>query len=77
MRKGGQSNFIALIIPYLNNSSNWHIREELLNVLMRCFLLSRNFYEFDAYKVTEAILTLFTDPKERVRILAIETIVAY
>jgi len=44
---------------------------------MRCFLLSRNFYEFDAYKVTEAILTLFTDPKERVRILAIETIVAY
>ena len=77
MRRHGKSNFVALILPYLNNSSNWHIREELLSVLIRCFLLSRNFYEFDAYKVTEGILTLFSDPKERIRTLAIETIVAY
>ena len=39
--KSGQkkdNNFIALILPYLNNSSNWHIREELLQLLMKCFL---------------------------------------
>jgi hypothetical protein len=44
-----QNNFIGLILPYLNNSSNWHVREELLNVLMICFLKSRSFYDFDAF----------------------------
>ncbi len=77
MKKSGQNNFIGLILPYLNNSSNWHIREELLMVIMRCFLISRNFYEFDAFKVTEAILNLLQDPKERIRIVAIEALVAY
>lgn len=40
MRHGSKkdNNFIALILPYLNNSSNWHIREELLNLLIKCFL---------------------------------------
>ena len=33
-----QNNFIALVIPYMNNSSNWHIREELLNVIIICLL---------------------------------------
>jgi hypothetical protein len=28
----------------------------LLNVLIICFLKSKNFYEFDAYKVFEALL---------------------
>jgi len=42
MRMGNKkdNNFIALILPYLNNSSNWHIREELLNLLIKCFLTS-------------------------------------
>jgi hypothetical protein len=33
-----KNNFISLILPYLSNSSNWHIREELLNVLIITFL---------------------------------------
>ena len=44
MRSGNKkdNNFIALILPYLNNSSNWHIREELLNLLIKCFLHSQD-----------------------------------
>jgi hypothetical protein len=36
MRQGEkhQNNFIALVTPYLNNSTNWHIREELINVII-------------------------------------------
>ena len=52
MRSGNQkdNNFIALLLPYLNNSSNWHIREELLNLLIRCFLTSQNpELEFDIF----------------------------
>jgi hypothetical protein len=52
---------MPLIIPYLTNSTNWHIREELLNLLMICFLTSKNFYEFDSYQLIEAILKLFQD----------------
>lgn len=51
-----QNNFISLVLPYLYNSSSWHIREELLNVLIICFLKSKNFYEFDPYKIFEALL---------------------
>lgn len=42
-----QNNFVALVLPYLNNSSSWHVREELLNVLVLCFLRARNIFEFD------------------------------
>lgn len=51
-----QNNFISLVLPYLHNSSSWHIREELLNVLIICFLKSKNFYEFDSYRIFEALL---------------------
>ena len=56
-----QNNFVSLVLPYLYNSSSWHIREELLNVLIICFLKSKNFYEFDAYKVFEALLQMLDD----------------
>lgn len=72
-----QNNFTGLVLPYLNNSTNWHIREELLNVLMICFLKSRNFYDFDAFLLIEAILKLLRDTKERIKLLAVETLVAY
>lgn len=68
---------MALVLPYMTNSSNWHIREELLNVLIMCFLKSRNFYEFDAFQIIEAILKLFSDQKDKVRNLAMETLIAY
>lgn len=63
MRMGNKkdNNFIALILPYLNNSSNWHIREELLNLLIKCFLTCEEQNEFDAYQVLDSILQLFND----------------
>lgn len=58
MRSGNKkdNNFIALILPYLNNSSNWHIREELLNLLIRCFLSSQDKSEFSSIQVLDSIL---------------------
>ena len=79
MRMGNKkdNNFIALILPYLNNSSNWHIREELLNLLIKCFLTSQDASEFDAYQCLDSILQLFNDQKEKIRILALEAVAAY
>ena len=37
-----QNNFVPLVLPYLCNSSSWHVREELLNVLIICFIKSKN-----------------------------------
>jgi len=52
-----ENNFIALILPYLNNSSNWHIREELLNLLIKCFLKATDpAKEFDPYQILDSIL---------------------
>ena len=51
-----ENNFIALILPYLNNSSNWHIREELLNLLIKSFLKSTDANEFDSYQILDSIL---------------------
>jgi hypothetical protein len=79
LRLGDKShnNFVSLVIPYLSNSSNWHIREELLNVLIICFLKSRNFYDFDAFTVIESLIKLLKDQKERIKLLALEALVAY
>ena len=58
MRCGSKkdNNFIALILPYLNNSSNWHIREELLHLLIKCFLASQDQTEFDSYQILDSIV---------------------
>ena len=74
MRRGvkKENNFIALILPYLNNSSNWHIREELLNLLIKIFLKSGDQSEFDPFQILGSILQLFNDQKEKIRNLALE-----
>jgi hypothetical protein len=72
-----QNNFVMIMLPYLNSSTNWHIREELLNVLIICFLRSKNFYDFDAFQVIESILALLNDSKERIRLLSLEALSAY
>ena len=79
MRSGSKkdNNFIALILPYLNNSSNWHIREELLHLLIKCFLSSQDTKEFDSYQILDSILQLFRDTKEKIRNLALEAIAAF
>ena len=79
MRSGSKkdNNFIALILPYLNNSSNWHIREELLHLLIKCFLSTKEPKEFDSYQILDSILRLFGDKKEKIRNLALEAIAAF
>lgn len=79
MRSGSKkdNNFIALILPYLINSSNWHIREELLHLLIKCFLLSHDVQEFDGFQILDSVLRLFNDAKEKIRNLALEAIAAY
>ena len=72
-----QNNFIALITPYLNNSSNWHIREELLNVLIISFLKAKSLYEFEPYQICDSILRLLNDQKERIQLVAMEAIAAF
>lgn len=79
MRSGSKkdNNFIALILPYLNNSSNWHIREELLHLLIKCFLKSQDQNEFDSYQILDSVLQLFSDTKEKIRNLSLEAIAAF
>ena len=48
-----------------------------MNILIICFLKSRNFYDFDAFQVIEAILKLFRDLKERIQLLSVEALTAY
>ena len=72
------NNFIALILPYLNNSSNWHIRDELLHLLIKCFLMAEVPEEcFDPFQILNSILQLFNDNKEKIRNLALEAIAAF
>jgi hypothetical protein len=68
---------VSLALPYLINSSSWHVREELMHVLIRCFLQSNNQFEFDSYAILEALLKALDDQKERNRFIALEAIVAF
>ena len=80
MRSGNkkENNFIALILPYLNNSSNWHIREELINLLIRCFLTLHDKTEFSSIQVLDSLLQLLIkDQNDKIRSLALESIVAF
>lgn len=79
MRTGDKqlNNFIALVIPHLNNSSNWHIREELLNVLIISFLKSQSIYDYDPYQIIDGIIRLLNDQKERIQLVAMEAISAF
>lgn len=72
-----QNNFIALVIPYMNNSSNWHIREELLNVIIICLLKAQNIYDFDPYQICNGILRLLNDQKERIQLVGMESLAAF
>lgn len=72
-----QREFMREVTPYLRSSQNWHIREELLNVIMHCFLQAKSVKEYDSQKLLLAILQLLTDQKDKVRNVAIETFVVF
>jgi len=72
------NNFIALILPYLNNSSNWHIREELLHVLIKCFLKAEDpIAQFDPLQILDSVLQLFNDTTEKIRNLSLEALATF
>ncbi len=62
-----------MIIPYLSSPS-WHIREEVLHLVMVSFLKNTN--DFDYMTVLDAIAKLLDDPKSTVRFTCRETLAA-
>jgi hypothetical protein len=65
------------VLPHLKNSSSRHTREELLNVLIMCFLKSKSIYEFDSFVILKTLIRMLEDQKERIRFTALEAIVAF
>lgn len=53
------------------------MREELLNVLMHCFLQAKSVKEYDEERVLREVLRLLTDQKDKVKNVAIETFVVF
>lgn len=76
-RLAKNNNFVQQVLPYLSNSVSRHTREELLNVLIMCFLKSKSIYEFDSFVVLKTLIRMLEDPKERIRFTALEAIVAF
>ena len=66
-----QTNYLNMILPYLSSPS-WHIREEVLHLIMVSFLKNTN--DFDYMTVLDQIAKLLDDPKSTVRFTCRETI---
>lgn len=65
MKNSKQNNYVKMLIPYLG-SSNWHIREEVLHLLIVSFLRNNN-DDLEYYEVVDSIAKLLDDPKSTVR----------
>lgn len=76
-KTGNSSGIISMVLLYLKNSSNWHVREELLNALTIWFIKAQQEFEYDPAQIMEALISLLNDQKDRVRSLAKECLVAY
>lgn len=55
-------------------SSNWHIREEVLNVLLACMLTPDQVHDVDFLEWVPVIVPLIDDDKPKVRFVAQETL---
>lgn len=62
-----------MLVPYLS-SSNWHVREEVLHLVLISFLNGSN--EFDYFNVVDAIAKMLDDQKSKVRFTCKETLAA-
>lgn len=72
MQNSKQTNYINMLMPYLG-SSNWHIREEVLHLMIVSFLRNSN-DDLDYYTVVDSIAKLLDDPKSKVRFTCTETL---
>jgi hypothetical protein len=68
-----ENNFVGLVLPYLTNSSNWHIREELLFLILKIIMTS-DVQSLDILQLLSSAISLFGDSKEKIRNLALETV---
>ena len=64
---------LQLMIEALRNA-NWHIREEVLNVLLACMLTPDQVHDVDFLELVPAIMPLIDDEKPKVRFVAQETL---
>lgn len=73
MKQWKQTAYISMLLPYLGSTS-WHIREEVLHLILVSFLSDKN--DFDYYVVVDAIAKLLDDTKSTVRFTCRETLAA-
>jgi hypothetical protein len=73
MKDCKQSAYLGMLLPYLGSTS-WHIREEVLHLILVSFLKDDN--NFDYYSVIDAIAKLLDDQKSTVRFTCRETLTA-
>lgn len=72
MMKGcKQTTYLNMLLPYLSSTS-WHIREEVLHLILVSFLKGPN--DFDYFTIVDAIAKLLDDPKSTVRFTCRETL---
>lgn len=64
---------LQLMLEALRNQ-NWHIREEILNVLLACMLTPDQVHNVDFLELAPSILPLIDDEKPKVRFVAQETL---
>lgn len=73
MKSLKQTAYLNMILPYLGSTS-WHIREEVLHLIMVSFLKNTN--DLDYYAVIDSIAKLLDDQKSTVRFTCRETLAA-
>jgi hypothetical protein len=66
-----------IIFPILVSSlasANWHVREEVMHILITAMLTPNQNYAFDFLKLVEPIARLLDDEKTKIRFVATETL---
>ena len=63
--------FVALLLPYLR-APLWHVREEVLKLLIMCFM--RCNHEFDLFATCDGVAKLLDDEISKVRFVAREAL---
>lgn len=56
------------------SSSNWHVREEALNVIITAILLAKENYDYDFLSLVLPMAKLLDDPKTKIRFVTIEAL---
>jgi hypothetical protein len=66
---------LEILLPHIN-SENWHVREEVINVINMCFIYDCSI-SFNSGHILKALSTRLQDEKAKVRQVAGEAIAVY